>query len=59
MGREIFNNRLLFSGIFVGGQGFDGGRQSRGGDPPLGKTLGALPPVAESQLDFIDKFSVS
>ena len=34
---------LLFSGNFCGaGQGFDGGRQSRDGNPPvppLGKTL--------------------
>ena len=34
---------LLFQEILVGGQGFDGGGQSRDGDPPvppLGKTLG-------------------
>ena len=50
----IFNNGLLFKNdrllfsycfleIFVGGEGFDGGRQSRDrgspSPPPLGKTL--------------------
>ena len=48
-GGGIFNNSLLFSllssGTFCGGQGLDGGRQSRDrGIPPSGTTIGKILP---------------